>query len=190
MPQRSFCAWTLSHILARRAPASVIWTPSVENVVRWHLTHNTDVIVVVHSCWATVLAARPPGHWHFAWMTDAGVEPTCRQLRMFLVVVIVALAPVHGWAPFTHQYFASLDASHSANSDFRAGASAPDAFKRIAPHLHSLQFAAHLYEAAVHDGGDNEVAFALGFGCHLCHDMVGHHAAGFLNPQEDHPVSS
>eukprot|EP00656_Telonema_subtile_P029710 TRINITY_DN32793_c0_g1_i1.p1 TRINITY_DN32793_c0_g1~~TRINITY_DN32793_c0_g1_i1.p1 ORF type:complete len:216 (-),score=52.14 TRINITY_DN32793_c0_g1_i1:199-846(-) len=66
--------------------------------------------------------------------------------------------------------------------------SAPDAFKKLAPSLHSLPFAALLYTAAQNEGGAELTDFALGYGCHLAQDSIGHHANGFLNPQEDHPL--
>jgi hypothetical protein len=56
---------------------------------------------------------------------------------------------------------------------FLAGCSAPDAFKLFSsePKLHSLPFAAILYEHAQHQStatnSSDAVDFALGFGCHL-----------------------
>lgn len=88
------------------------------------------------------------------------------------------------WGPYTHQ---SLCAHYSLrnSSEFVAGCSAPDAFKHIKTGLHSLPFAAALFATA---NGTAEVDFALGYGCHLAADVVGHRNNGFLNPQSDHPL--
>eukprot|EP00658_Telonema_sp_P-2_P040311 TRINITY_DN28832_c0_g1_i2.p2 TRINITY_DN28832_c0_g1~~TRINITY_DN28832_c0_g1_i2.p2 ORF type:complete len:253 (-),score=44.06 TRINITY_DN28832_c0_g1_i2:1344-2102(-) len=104
------------------------------------------------------------------------------KLARLLMVVAAAAA----WGPYTHQYFGM---GFSRSAEFIAGCSAPDAFKAIAPSLHSFQFAASLYHAAATWNRTQAMEdFALGYGCHLAHDAVGHHANGFLNPSEDHPL--
>jgi hypothetical protein len=95
-----------------------------------------------------------------------------------------------GWGPFTHQGFGSHDPDRGTSAQFKAGCSAPDAFKGVEPSLHGLPFAAALYDFArlQKNNSKDAIDFALGFGCHLTHDFVGHHANGFLNPEEDHPL--
>ncbi|CAE8616784.1 unnamed protein product, partial [Polarella glacialis] len=81
-----------------------------------------------------------------------------------------------------------LDPARKRSASFLAGCSAPDAYKfSTAPALHSLPFAGYLFQAARGQNGSQEqLDFALGWGCHLAQDMVGHHIRGFLNPDEDH----
>jgi hypothetical protein len=68
------------------------------------------------------------------------------------------------------------------------GAYSPDAVKSINPLLHSFPFAILQVQAALGLGDDGLVQFAHGYVIHLLQDYVGHHAGGFLNPKEDHPL--
>ena len=90
------------------------------------------------------------------------------------------------WGPYTHQHFGAQDPSRAGSAAFLAGCSAPDAFKGREPSLHSLAFSSALYETAHRNGSEEAIDFALGWGCHLTQDAIGHHARGFLNPLEDH----
>ena len=108
------------------------------------------------------------------------------RAQCVLLCCLLHFQVVNGWGPFTHQFFSSLDDSHAKQIGFRAGASAPDAFKHISPQLHNPLFASVLFQVAEESG--QGIDFALGYGCHLSHDAVGHHTAGFLNPSEDHPL--
>eukprot|EP00931_Biecheleriopsis_adriatica_P100845 TRINITY_DN76086_c0_g1_i1.p1 TRINITY_DN76086_c0_g1~~TRINITY_DN76086_c0_g1_i1.p1 ORF type:complete len:268 (-),score=52.50 TRINITY_DN76086_c0_g1_i1:63-845(-) len=96
------------------------------------------------------------------------------------------LSPAAAWMPVTHQYLGSLDHVRSGSHSFLAGCVAPDAYKHFAPWLHSLDFAAYLWERARSTGNQDVLDFALGWGCHIAHDLVGHHSGGFLNPKHDH----
>lgn len=114
---------------------------------------------------------------------------------LLAAVLSAAAAPVLAWGPYTHQAFGRLQQRASpagvpipSSAAFVAGASSPDAFKGAAPALHSLPFAAALHTAATASGDADLHAFALGFGCHLAQDAVGHHGHGYLNPAEDHPL--
>ena len=71
------------------------------------------------------------------------------------------------------------------------GAFSPDAFKQAHRFIHSFEYAAAQFEFARHAPPSptfNATAFSLGFVAHLLQDYVGHHANGFLNPAEDHPL--
>jgi len=105
-----------------------------------------------------------------------------------VILLLITTQRTTSWGPFTHQYFASKDKTHAISVDFRAGASGPDSVKKIESSLHSFLFASSLYETAISNGGAAGIDFALGWGCHLTHDAVGHHANGFLNPKADHPL--
>ena len=109
-------------------------------------------------------------------------------LLLPLLLLLLTAPPGRAWGAYTHQYFASQDDTYGGSSTFRAGGSAPDAVKKLEPSLHGLPFAAALYAAAAVAGSAEGIDFALGYGCHLAHDAVGHHRAGFLNPAEDHPL--
>ena len=110
------------------------------------------------------------------------------MLLPLLLLLLTAPPAARAWGPYTHQYFAGQDGTYGGSSTFRAGGSAPDAVKKLEPSLHGLPFAAALYAAAAVAGSAEGIDFALGYGCHLAHDAVGHHRAGFLNPAEDHPL--
>jgi hypothetical protein len=90
----------------------------------------------------------------------------------------------------------SNNPDHDPSDSFLAGSSAPDAFKLFStePKLHSLPFAAALHDFAKQQtnssGSPDALDFALGFGCHVAEDMVGHHAQGYLNPKTDHPLEA
>jgi len=127
-----------------------------------------------------------------------------------LVVIIWTsfLLGSRAWGPITHLYLCSLAAERSGNETmhtFLAGCSSPDSLKEEWPELHSLEFAARLFGYAVqqrkqngnhHNSTysldsttDNLIEFALGFGCHIANDEVGHHTNGFLNPPAlDHVI--
>jgi len=102
----------------------------------------------------------------------------------------------------THLSSSSLAASYSY---FLAGCTAPDAMKYISPELHTLEFSAvlYLYAAAYmtpyyftnkknHNQENRNDAtmeeFALGYGCHIASDLVGHHLNGFIDPLHDHSL--
>lgn len=105
-----------------------------------------------------------------------------------LFLLLQYLPHTVSWGPFTHQYFASLDATYHTSLPFITGGSSPDAVKKLENALHTFTFAAALYETATSSNTSSDIEFALGYGCHLAHDYVGHHAKGFLNPLEDHPL--
>lgn len=114
----------------------------------------------------------------------------------------------HAWGPITHLYLCSLVAERYENGtsttttavhSFLTGCNSPDSLKHVWPELHSLEFAAHLFEHAVHHHKQytivhnstttDLVEFSLGFGCHIASDEVGHHKNGFLTPSSvDHEV--
>jgi hypothetical protein len=110
------------------------------------------------------------------------------SLTLFLPVLLIQLPLTHSWGPFTHQYFAKEDAVHGTSTTFVTGGSSPDSVKKLEGALHTFTFASTLYLEAKKNDNTDDLDFALGYGCHLAHDAVGHHLAGFLNPQEDHPL--
>ena len=111
-----------------------------------------------------------------------------RRQRSPRRLALLLLPTVCAWGPYTHQHFGAQDASRAGSAAFLAGCSAPDAFKELEPSMHSLAFATTLYNTAHQNGSAEAIDFALGWGCHLTQDAIGHHARGFLNPKEDHPL--
>lgn len=102
---------------------------------------------------------------------------------------------LHAWGPLTHLYLCSLahnETTTTTNStlhSFYAGCNSPDILKRNWPQLHTLEFAAELFRYAYNSTTDDLIDFALGFGCHIASDEVGHHTNGFLNPPSaDHEI--
>ena len=90
----------------------------------------------------------------------------------------------HAWGPVTHLYICSLAGEGSSS-----GCNSPDVLKVAWPELHSLEFAAELFWHAHNSTNHDLIEFALGFGCHVSSDLVGHHANGFLNPPSaDHEI--
>jgi hypothetical protein len=132
------------------------------------------------------------------------------KTKTTILVIIWAsfLLDSRAWGPVTHLYLCSLVAEKSGNETmhtFLAGCNSPDSLKEEWPELHSLEFAAHLFGYAVqqhkqhgnhHNSTysldsttDDLIEFALGFGCHIANDEVGHHTNGFLNPPAiDHVI--
>eukprot|EP00762_Andalucia_godoyi_P006361 ANDGO_05899.mRNA.1 hypothetical protein len=127
-----------------------------------------------------------------------------RESGVFLVVAIVFVVQlVHlpllfAWFPLTHEY---MGCAHTPVSplpaplpSFCAGAASPDALKLVSGSLHSFEFACLLASVALSPNPNSTHssaslgAFALGFGTHLVHDAIGHHANGFLTPEHDHPL--
>ena len=117
-------------------------------------------------------------------------------------ILLSLLLGSYAWGPISHLYLCSLATESSSNetaTHLLAGCNSPDSLKAEWPELHSLEFAAHLFRRAVQhhiqhgDSLDNSTAnlieFALGFGCHIASDEVGHHKNGFLTPPSvDHEI--
>ncbi len=112
-----------------------------------------------------------------------------------LIFIICAsyLLHSHAWGPLTHLYVCSQAHNEttitSTLHSFYAGCNTPDILKKNWPELHSLEFAAELFRYAYNSTTDGLIDFALGFGCHIASDEVGHHVKGFLNPPSaDHEI--
>jgi hypothetical protein len=81
-----------------------------------------------------------------------------------------------------------------SNSTWRSyvlGASAPDAFKKLSPTMHSLKFALVQYKLALKQpktADFDPVAYSLGYGSHLAEDYVGHYKNGYITPEYDHYI--
>lgn len=117
---------------------------------------------------------------------------TLKSPKTTVISILFWVLGSHAWGPITHLYLCSLAAERSGNetsTTFFSGCNSPDSLKQAWPELHSLQFAAHLFQSAVNNSTADLIDFALGFGCHVANDEVGHHANGFLNPPSaDHDI--
>lgn len=117
---------------------------------------------------------------------------TLKSLKTTVISILFWVLGSHAWGPITHLYLCSLAAERSGNetsTTFFSGCNSPDSLKWAWPELHSLQFAAHLFQSAINNSTTDLIDFALGFGCHVANDEVGHHANGFLNPPSaDHDI--
>ena len=115
-------------------------------------------------------------------------------ILIFIIVWASSLFHTHAWGPMTHLYLCSLadnetTITSSTLYSFHAGCNSPDILKKDWPELHSLEFAAELFWHAYNSSTDDLIEFALGFGCHIASDEVGHHSKGFLNPPSaDHEI--
>ena len=108
------------------------------------------------------------------------------------------LSYTKSWGPLTHQLFSCAFVSQedciSSSGSFVLGAFSPDAFKKIRPGFHSLEFAEFQVEFAkenlvqFRNSTFSPIEFSLGYAAHLLQDFCGHHSNGFLNPEEDHPL--
>lgn len=117
---------------------------------------------------------------------------TLKSLKTTVISILFWVLESHAWGPITHLYLCSLAAERSGNetsTTFFSGCTSPDSLKQAWPEFHSLQFAAHLFQSAINNSTADLIDFALGFGCHVANDEVGHHANGFLNPPSaDHDI--
>mmetsp|Transcript_18890 Transcript_18890/g.31023 ORF Transcript_18890/g.31023 Transcript_18890/m.31023 type:complete len:288 (-) Transcript_18890:1038-1901(-) len=112
-------------------------------------------------------------------------------ILIFIIVWASSLFYTHAWGPMTHLFLCSLADNETATSStlFYAGCNSPDILKKEWPELHSLEFAKDLFWHAYNSTTDDLIEFALGFGCHIASDEVGHHSKGFLNPPSaDHEI--
>lgn len=112
---------------------------------------------------------------------------------LFFIIWGTSLLHLHAWGPLTHLYLCSLahneTTTPSTLHSFYTGCNSPDILKKNWPELHSLEFAAELFRYAYNSSTDDLIDFALGFGCHIASDEVGHHPEGFLNPPSaDHEI--
>jgi hypothetical protein len=113
-------------------------------------------------------------------------------LEMHLPVLVAGLCcllilrSACAWGPYAHQQFGL--SQETVTPGFVSGCSAPDATKGLNETMHSLYFAAQLKNLARANRSAELVSFADGWACHLTHDLVGHHPAGFLNPAHDHDL--
>ena len=121
---------------------------------------------------------------------------TMHQTQTTIIIFIILVSSLlnsHAWGPVTHLYLCSLADNETTTStalySFYAGCNSPDILKKEWPELHSLEFAAELFWHAYNSTTDGLIEFALGFGCHIASDEVGHHSKGFLNPPSaDHEI--
>jgi len=114
-----------------------------------------------------------------------------------LLLLLLLLPSSSAWGPFSHVQFGGdalppPPASPEQLSSFFAGCVSPDALKSVNASLHSLRTAALMITTAppppLPSSNFDAHHFALGFGCHVAADFVGHHANGYLNPAHDHPL--
>lgn len=114
------------------------------------------------------------------------------QIQTAILIFIIWASShlhLHAWGPLTHLYLCSLAHNETTTRSFYAGCNTPDILKINWPELHSLEFAAELFRSAYNSTTDDLIDFALGFGCHIASDEVGHHPNGFLNPPSaDHEI--
>ncbi len=118
------------------------------------------------------------------------------QIKTTIIIFIIWASSFfhsHAWGPLTHLYLCSLAHNETTTPSilhsFYAGCNTPDILKKSWPQLHSLEFAAELFRYAYNSTTDDLIDFALGFGCHIASDEVGHHPNGFLNPPSaDHEI--
>ena len=126
------------------------------------------------------------------------------QTKISVIIIWTSfILSTRAWGPISHVYLCSLAAEKSGNEtstsavhSFFSGCNSPDSLKQVWPELHSLEFAAHLFGYAVQHHNQSAtnsktdlINFALGFGCHVANDEVGHHTNGFLTPpSNDHEI--
>eukprot|EP00984_Skeletonema_dohrnii_P031002 scaffold22977_cov78-Skeletonema_dohrnii-CCMP3373.AAC.1 len=116
------------------------------------------------------------------------------QIQTTIIIFIIWVSShSHAWGPVTHLYLCSLANNETTTSStlysFYAGCNSPDILKKEWPELHSLEFATQLFWHAHNSTTEDLIEFALGFGCHIASDEVGHHSKGFLNPPSaDHEI--
>lgn len=124
-----------------------------------------------------------------------------RSTFSLLLLLLLFLPSFLAWGPFTHVEFGGDSplrppASQQQISSFFAGCVSPDALKSVNMSLHSLRTAALMIMATTRPSlapfsssvDFDPLHFALGFGCHVAADFVGHHQNGYLTPAHDHPL--
>ncbi|KAH3743479.1 hypothetical protein Pelo_15122 [Pelomyxa schiedti] len=110
------------------------------------------------------------------------------------LVVICGCAFVECWGPYTHQVFGSYASDEGLqNGPLVLGSSAPDAFKGLRSTMHGLVYAGYqllcvLVNSSCTSASFDTYNFSVGYGGHLCEDMVGHHSDGYLTPEYDHEL--
>jgi len=102
------------------------------------------------------------------------------MIMSYMVSSLACLVSVSAWGPFAHTYN-----NTDKSAAFRTGLIAIDAFshdwfgeKAFRPQMHSFNFTAYLLNKA-NTTADKD--FALGIGCHLAADHVGHDGMGYLS---------
>eukprot|EP01105_Mastigella_eilhardi_P024994 TRINITY_DN6646_c0_g2_i1.p1 TRINITY_DN6646_c0_g2~~TRINITY_DN6646_c0_g2_i1.p1 ORF type:complete len:284 (+),score=80.29 TRINITY_DN6646_c0_g2_i1:47-853(+) len=97
------------------------------------------------------------------------------------------VAGARGWGLTTHQAltFREGDDSRLTNYSFQVATQAPDAFTGISFGFHNLEYAGYQLLFAQKYNGTvgslfDAVTFSLGYGTHLCNDLIGFHRGGWL----------